>query len=143
MRIYAQAVTLSLGTSDAGVSVTGGAGYVLVTTAGIAGEFTASVGIHVPGLPNDAFHGTFTITFNSTATAVNSSLTVGSDILTLNLPAGPYLRVQGTGIQLSLLGQHVTGDFAFERRRASGRARSCASWSPTSTPASATGLPRS
>jgi len=41
----------------------------------------------------------------------------------LDLPAGPYLKVEGTTLSLSILGQTLTGNFAFEQSTTSGGAR--------------------
>jgi hypothetical protein len=38
-----------------------------------------------------------------------------ADGVDLDLPDGPYLRVKGTGIQLEIAGQTLSGDFAFEQ----------------------------
>jgi hypothetical protein len=36
--------------------------------------------------------------------------------VTINLPAGPYLQVNGTGVTLGFLGVSLTGDFSFEQK---------------------------
>ena len=36
------------------------------------------------------------------------------------LPAGPYLRVEGTGIVITLAGQRITGDLVLEKARSNG-----------------------
>ena len=40
-----------------------------------------------------------------------TSLTVGGQALSLNLPAGPYLSLEATGATLRALGQTISGDF--------------------------------
>ena len=35
---------------------------------------------------------------------------------TLTLPAGPYVRVDGTGVNLTIAGQVLSGDFSFEKK---------------------------
>ena len=40
------------------------------------------------------------------------------ETLTLNLPGGPYLRVEGIGVKLKFAGQQVGGDFVFENATA-------------------------
>ena len=59
--------------------------------------------------------GTLTLAVNTTDTAVSTSMTVGGSTVTIDLPTGPYLRFEGAGLDLSVLGQSITGDFWFER----------------------------
>src|SRR2546430_1071445 len=47
--------------------------------------------------------------------AVHETLRVGVVPVQVQLPQGPYLRVAGTGVGLTLVGQTLSGDFAFER----------------------------
>ena len=46
---------------------------------------------------------------------MEKSFTVGGEKISLALPAGPYVRIQGTEVQLEVLGQRLSGDFAFEQ----------------------------
>ena len=54
---------------------------------------------------------------NTTAAPVSKTFHVGGDEVVLNVPAGPYLRVEGTAVTLNILGQQLGGDFAVERER--------------------------
>ena len=40
-------------------------------------------------------------------------MTVGGQTVSLNLPPGPYLELSATGAQLTILGQTLSGDFAY------------------------------
>src|SRR5213075_1735027 len=50
-----------------------------------------------------------------TLAAVAESVQVGGTTLAVSLPAGPYVRVAGTGVTLRVAGQRLSGDFSFER----------------------------
>ena len=52
---------------------------------------------------------------NNTSAAVSESVQVGGSTLSVSLPAGPYVRVTGTGVTLRVAGQRLSGDFSFER----------------------------
>src|SRR2546427_12256461 len=52
---------------------------------------------------------------NTGPMAVHETLRVGVVPVQVQLPQGPYLRVAGTGVGLTLVGQTLSGDFAFER----------------------------
>ena len=40
---------------------------------------------------------------------------LANDTVTLNLPQGPYVKVEGIGVELNIAGQVIGGDFAFEQ----------------------------
>ena len=111
VRVGASGVGLDLGGGV--VRVTGGQGSFVLAPDGIAGDLAATVALNLPG--DASFEGQFRIALNQTNHVVNQSLNVGGQTLTLNLPAGPYLRVEGQGITLHIAGQTLGGDFAFER----------------------------
>ncbi len=111
--ITADHVSLSLGSgSTPAVSVTNGHGYLVITSAGIAGSLSATVALNVPGV---SFSGTFGISLNQTSMAVNETLTLGTQTVNLTEPAGPFLQVSGQGLTLNIAGQTLTGNFAFEQ----------------------------
>ena len=105
---------------DAGVWLTDGSGFFVLTPAGLAGQIGGTVTFAIPG-GGVTFTGTFGVAINTTVNAVAEQFEVGQETINLNLPAGPYLRVQGTGVELSLLGQKIGGDFSFEQASAGGR----------------------
>src|SRR5207249_11623852 len=113
VRIAASNVTLDLGGGSTGpVRVVGGEGVLLLTGAGIAGELSGTVVVTVPGV---SVGGAFSIAMNTTASPVSAAVTVGGQAVGVDLPAGPYLRVTGINTTLTVLGQTLTGNFAFER----------------------------
>ena len=117
VRVAAADVGISLG----GVlDVTNGSGFFVVTPNGIAGSLSASVALR--NIPGVSFSGSFAIAVNNTANEVHESIQVGTNTITLDLPAGPYLRVEGTNIQLTIAGQRLSGNVAFEQLTLSGRA---------------------
>ena len=59
--------------------------------------------------------GDFELSINRTDAAVDEIVTVGDDEIVLDLVAGPYLRVAATDVVLSIAGQTLTGDVAFEQ----------------------------
>src|SRR5262249_36773693 len=79
---------------------------------GVAGKLSGTLAVTIPGV---AFSGTFSVGVNTTAAPVSRMFEVGDDEVALNLPAGPYLRIEGTAVTLNVLGQQRGGDFAIER----------------------------
>ncbi len=116
--VAASAVSLDLGsTANDLISVTNGSGAFIITADGLAGTSTATVGINVSGV---SLAGTFTVRINDTSVAVNETVNVGGSNVTINLPAGPYLQVKGTGVTLGFLGVSLSGNFSFEQRTSLG-----------------------
>ena len=109
VRVAAAGITLSVGGV---VNVTGGAGFFVITPNGVAGSLAATVGLAVPGV---SFSGSFTVAINNTALAVDETIQVGAGTARLQLPAGPYVRIEGTGINLTIAGQSLSGNVVFER----------------------------
>ncbi|HEX6130210.1 MAG TPA: VCBS repeat-containing protein, partial [Actinomycetota bacterium] len=99
---------------DAGVWFTGGSGFFVAAPGGIAGRLTGTVDFRIPGAPV-TFTGTFSVAINNTLAAVAAQFQVGAETITLNLPGGPYVRVEGIDVVLALAGQRLRGDFVFER----------------------------
>ena len=91
----------------------GGSGAFVITSAGLAGRLGGQVALNVPAAVS--FTGTLTVAVNTTFTAVTQDVEVGGATVSLSLPAGPYLRFEGTGLAVDVLGQRLTGDFAFEQ----------------------------
>src|SRR6185436_340260 len=59
--------------------------------------------------------GAFSLAINNTAADVAESFQVGGATVSVSMPAGPYVRVTGTGVSLKIAGQRLAGDFAFEQ----------------------------
>ncbi len=110
--IGASGVGLTLGGGGAGVTVSDASGAILVTPTGIAADLSGRVTLAVPGVQ---FGGDFRIAINTIPTAIDEVVTVGEASFALELAAGPYLRVEGNGVRLTIAGQQLTGNFAFER----------------------------
>ena len=100
---------LSAGSTDI-VSLTGGTGFFVIKPTGMAGEISGTVAIPVIG-----FSGTLKLSINNSTVPVAETFTVAGQDIALNLPAGPYLRFEGTNLQLNIAGQKIGGDFAFEK----------------------------
>ena len=104
-------LSITLGSSSAGVSITKGSGLLLATGGGIAGQFTGTVSFN--GLPaGTIFTGTFAVQVNTTSSPVSQQFQVGGTSVSLILPAGPYFQVTGTGVQLTIAGQSLSGMFS-------------------------------
>jgi Ca2+-binding RTX toxin-like protein len=116
--VAASGISLDLGslTTDL-LSVTDGSGAFIITADGIAGEASATVSIGAPGL---GLTGAFTLRINDTNAPVNETVQVGGSPVTINVPAGPYLQISGSGVTLTFLGISITGDFSFEQKETIG-----------------------
>ena len=89
-----------------------GTALFVVTNAGMAGTIGGTVAVTIPGV---SITGTLQVSINNTNAAINQTFTVNSDNYTVNLPAGPYLRFEGTNIGITIAGQTLTGNVAFEK----------------------------
>src|SRR5262249_49108239 len=89
-----------------------GEGTFVITPQGLAGQLSGDVALNIPGVQ---FTGSFHLAINNTTQAVEQQFTVGSSQINLDLPAGPYLRLEGTALQLTVLGQQLSGDFSLEQ----------------------------
>ena len=104
-------LSITLGSTTAGVSISNGSGLLLSTGGGVAGQFAGKVTFY--GLPSgSAFTGTFGLQLNTTSAAVSQQFLLGGTNVSLVLPAGPYLQVMGTGVQLTIAGQSLSGNFS-------------------------------
>ena len=109
--VAATGVSLSLGGGL--LSVTNGSGGFVITPAGIAGSVTAT--LSVGGISSDfGGGGTFTIDVNTIASAVSDTFTLdtkpASTPVTFNVPAGPYVRIDVTGVSLTVANQTLAAD---------------------------------
>ncbi|HRA76854.1 MAG TPA: hypothetical protein PLE12_11530, partial [Propionicimonas sp.] len=98
-------VELTLGGSGHGVTLTGGTGLLVVSGAGLAGRIAGTLVIDLG--PDASASGSFSVAVNTTAAPVATSVSFAGSTTSLALAAGPYLRVEGTGITLDILGQHL------------------------------------
>ena len=112
--IAATNVSLGLGNGAQNlVSITGGSGFFVITSSGLAGTLSGTLTANVPGV---SFGGSFQVAINTTGAAVNTQFNVDSSRISLNLPAGKFVQVVGTGVTLTVLGQTLTGDFTFQQQ---------------------------
>ena len=115
MKIGIFGLKLVLGNeADGGFKLEGGDGMIFVTNLGMAAEFSVPVNIAFGG---DAFvfSGTLSLGINNTNAAVNEIFDVGDGTTkTLTLPKGPYIRLAGSQITVTILGHSVKGDFVFD-----------------------------
>ena len=112
--VAASAVSVSLGST---VSVTQGSGVLLLTPAGIAGRLSAQIQVTVPGI---TIGSGLSVSISSIAAPVSTSVDVAGATLVLDLPAGPYLRVAGSGLTVTVQGQSLTADVVLERATVGG-----------------------
>ena len=104
---------LSLGGA---ATLTQGSGMFVLGTAGLAGRLSGTLALNAPGI---SFGAGLSVAINTTGAAVARSITFGSTTAYLALESGPYLRLDGTGITLTVLGQSITADVSVERTTAS------------------------
>ena len=98
----------------AGIEITGGEGALVMTPSGIAARFSSpSITVAIPG--GMTLEGSFSLALNTTTAAVSEQVDLGGTTVSLVLPAGPYLRFEGTGVVLSLGAQKITADVVLER----------------------------
>jgi len=97
-------VELHLGAGETDyVVLDNGQGDLTVTAAGIAGRLSADVNLGLSEAAGFDFSASLAIAVNTTTAAVG------------DLPAGPYLRLEATALELTLGAQKISGNFAFEK----------------------------
>ncbi|MCB1127871.1 MAG: hypothetical protein KDM81_15360, partial [Verrucomicrobiae bacterium] len=104
-------------TDDVGVRVKDGEGFFVIRSGAAQGGLAGRLGgtVELAGVPGVGFSGTFSVEINQTTAAVQETLTLAGRTLTLDLPAGKFVKVSGQDVQLTVMGQTLTGDFAFEQ----------------------------
>src|SRR6185369_3250276 len=118
VRVVANHVAISLGNGL--LQVSDGQGFFLITSGGLAGTVDATIALNVPGV---TLGGHFQLLLNTSAAAVHETFTLGSAPITLDAPAGPYVRVSGIGVNVSALGVTLSGDYDIERSGPTGAAQ--------------------
>ena len=108
-------VGFSFGTTTGGYGVTmvNGSGALVVTSTGVAGRLSGTVALSLPA--GVSASGALALAINTASAAVDRTVTVGGTEIALSLPGGPYLRFEATGMTLTVLGQSLSGNFAFEK----------------------------
>jgi len=98
--------------ADAVVVVSGLTGLFVITPAGVAGRLAGQISLNVPQVE---FAAAVSLAVNTTSAAVNQTLTVGGGQVPVQLPAGPYLRVEAIGVTLKVAGQSLKGNLLVEQ----------------------------
>lgn len=107
------------------LNVTDGTGAFVFRTAGIVGSLTVDASLTIPDVE---VTGVFGVALNNTNAAYNQNIDVNGTEVTVNVLAGPYLRVTATGnttdadpnndtADLAVLGILLRGNYTFERRQ--------------------------
>ncbi len=95
--------------------LSGGQGVLIVLPGGLAGEISGTISLDTLTGGAVKLGGTFALAINQTGAAVSESTELNGETLTLNLPKGPFVRISGTDAELTIAGQTLGGNFAFER----------------------------
>jgi hypothetical protein len=101
--ITADNVGMNLGSGV--VSLTDGTGDIRIMDNGLAGQVSGTITLTVP---NITFGSGFAVSINTTG----HSVTLASSVV---LPAGPYMKVEAKHLAMTIYGQTLTGNFAFEQ----------------------------
>jgi hypothetical protein len=104
------ATTFDDGSTDL-LSLTDGSGHLLLTSAGTALNVESSITFADSDV---SALGNFALQINDTVTGVDETFNIGGSSINFLLPAGPYLQITGTTVQLAILDATLTGDFTFE-----------------------------
>ena len=90
-------------------------GALLLAPGGLAAQVSGSVNLAGLLPASVQLSGSFSLSINQGAAPVKETFTLGGSTVSLDLPAGDYLRVAATGVTLTIAGQTMTGDVAFEK----------------------------
>ena len=116
-RIGATNVSLKLGPEvtpgNHVVELNQGSGTFLITTAGVAARIEGAISINAPGI--DSLAAVFTVAISTLSTSVNETFRINGEDIVLDLPAGPYVKVEALDVVIAIGGQELSGDFAFEQ----------------------------
>src|SRR5262249_22987450 len=117
-RVAAANVHFALGDgTNTFLEITAGQGGFLIGANGLAGGVSGTVHVANPGV---ALAGPLEVPINETADVVSGTFLVGDQTVLINLPAGPFLRIAGTNVNATILGQTLSGDFVFEKTTSNG-----------------------
>ena len=96
------------------VTLTSGEGLLVLASDGLAGSMTADLDA---GRSTAAFgaSGSVAIEINTFAAPVTRTVNVGDDVVVINVPGGPLLRVSATDLAIVIAGQTLLGSFHFEK----------------------------
>ena len=111
VRVGVSGGQLSLATGLVSVSAING--LLIAANGGLAGSLAGAVSIDAGA--GFSLSGSFSLALNTTGDAVAQSFVVGGTTVSVDVPAGPFVRVTGVGVSLIVAGQRVSGDFVFEQ----------------------------
>jgi hypothetical protein len=94
--------------SVAALHATNVSGAFLINPQGLAGVARGDVTLGIPGVD---LNGTFDIQLNDRSVAVNQTVKVAGTDKTINVPPGPYIRIEADNAMLRVLGITLNGDF--------------------------------
>ena len=92
------------------VTLSGGSGTLLSMPNGVALEASGSVSVSAPQV---SLSGDMKLKINNVKNINNEGVAVNQG--SVNLPAGPYTKFEGTGLNLVIAEQTLEGDFIFEK----------------------------
>ena len=92
-------------------------GIFVLAPDGLAGRVEGTLTLDAAALPAGlSLGGTFGLAVNRTSREVHESVTFDDGTtVTLDLRTGPFLRVSGEGVTLTVSGQTLTGNIALEQ----------------------------
>src|ERR1043166_4041396 len=102
------------------LNITNGSGVFIISPDGLAGQGSVNVAINVSGV---GLSGSFGLRINKTNSAIDETVDIGGSSQHLDLPAGPYLQINGTGVVLTVFGISMTGDYSFEQKQTANNAQ--------------------
>ncbi|MDB4369581.1 LEPR-XLL domain-containing protein, partial [Akkermansiaceae bacterium] len=104
--------SVSIG-SNGEATLNNGSGVFILTDAGLALGFSGELDLTLPDI---SAVGDFSAEINTTSVAVNRSVTIGAETVTLDLQAGPLVGIAGEGVSLTVADQQIAGDFIIQSR---------------------------
>jgi len=117
IKVTLSEMNLSLG-DPAVFSIENASGLLIITDQGMAGEFSVTVDINIPSNdPTFSFSGDLLLAINTSNQPINEAFNVPgeADPAILVLPAGPFVRLSGEAITLTIADVDITGNFQFEQ----------------------------
>lgn len=112
--VAASDVALNLGSlADPDMlQLTNGSGAFLINSDGLAGSASVDAALNLSGV---SLSGTFNLALNETEAAVSDTVEVMGSSEMIDVPAGPFLQVQGMGATLEMFGISMSGDYTFQQ----------------------------
>ena len=108
--------TFTLPSVQATPVLSGVNGILVLAPDGLAGRVSGTLTLAAGTLPAGvALAGTFGLAINRTSREVHESVTLDGTTVAMDLPVGPFLRVSGEGVSLTVAGQTLTGNIALEQ----------------------------